>query len=229
MIETVVLDKIALALDCETLKRQLRVREGSGLGEELCRMSAEAEAVARPKAVYGLGYVNEKGEDHIVVDGVSLTSRVLRVNVQDTHRVFPYAATCGTEMEEWSATMTDMLLSYWADAIKEMALRAAIQALHEHLQARFGLGSLSQMNPGSLPDWPLQQQKPLFALLGSPGESIGVRLTESLIMMPIKSVSGIYFDGEQDFANCQLCPRPKCPSRRAPYDAMLYGQRYELQ
>jgi len=229
VIDTIILDNIAFALDQDALKRKLRVREGSGMDDELARLAAEAEAVARPKAVYGLGYIDSKDEDHIVVDGITLASRVLRVNVQDTHRVFPYAATCGAELDEWSAAATDVLLSFWADNIKEMALRVATQALHDHLQARFGLSSLSQMNPGSLPDWPLQEQRPLFTLLGSPEESIGVRLTESLIMIPIKSVSGIYFASQQDFANCQLCPRPKCPSRRAPYDAILHAQRYDLR
>lgn len=227
--DTVILDSIPFALDRDSLKRKLRVREESGMLSELERLAAEAETVARPKAMYGLGYIESRDGDRIRVDGLTLTSRVLWVNVQDTHRVFPYAATCGTELDEWSATKTDVLLSYWADSVKEMALRVAIQALHDHLQARFGLVSLSQMNPGSLPDWPLQEQRPLFALLGSPEESIGVRLTDSLIMIPIKSVSGIYFSSEQGFANCQLCPRPKCVSRRAPYDDSLWRQRYQPQ
>jgi hypothetical protein len=229
VIDVVVLDSIPLALDRDVLKRKLRVREESGMAAELEQVAAAAEAVARPKAMYGLGYIDSKDGDCVQVDGITLTSRVLRVNVQNTHRLFPYAATCGTELEGWSVTMTDLLMSYWADAIKEMALRVATQALHDHLSGRFGLSSLSQMNPGSLPDWPLHEQRPLFALLGRPEEAIGIRLIDSLIMIPIKSVSGIYFASEQDFANCQLCPRPKCVSRRAPYDESLWEERYRSQ
>ena len=36
-------------------------------------------------------------EDSVVVDGITFKSRVLRVNLEQTHRVFPYLATCGTE------------------------------------------------------------------------------------------------------------------------------------
>jgi len=38
------------------------------------------------------------------------------------------------------------------------------------------------MNPGSLEDWPLTEQRVLFALLGDPQAAIGVRLTDSLLM-----------------------------------------------
>lgn len=39
-------------------------------------------------------------------------------------------------------------------------------------------------------DWPLTQQQPLFTLLGDPEASIGVQLTDSLLMIPNKSLSG---------------------------------------
>jgi hypothetical protein len=105
-------------------------------------------------------------------------------------------------------------------------LRSAMQALSEHLQKRFHSGRMSSMSPGSLPDWPLQEQRKLFALLGDPKGAIGVELTQSLIMVPLKSVSGISFPAEVDFASCQLCPRENCPGRRAPYDATLYDRKY---
>jgi hypothetical protein len=107
-----------------------------------------------------------------------------------------------------------------------MALRSAMQTLSEHLEARFRPGHLSRMNPGSLTDWPIQEQRKLFALLGNPKDAIGVELTKSLIMVPLKSVSGISFPAEVDFASCQLCPRENCPGRRAPYDETLYDRKY---
>jgi hypothetical protein len=77
------------------------------------------------------------------------------------------------------------------------------------------------MNPGSLENWPISEQKPLFSLFGDVEKLIGVRLSDSFLMFPIKSVSGIYFPTESSFASCQLCPREKCPNRRAKYDPEL--------
>jgi len=224
----VVLDDIRFHITLDSLRKKLRVNEGSSFARELQRIASDAQAVAKPKAVYKVAFIESKGEDHVVVDGITLTSRVLRVNLEQTHRVFPYVATCGTELDEWSSSINDMLQSYWADTIKETALRSAIQALSEHLQDRFRPGRLSRMNPGSLPDWPLQEQRQLFALLGSPKNTIGVQLTQSFIMVPLKSLSGISFPTEVDFASCQLCPREKCPERRAAYDETLYDRKYRL-
>ena len=82
------------------------------------------------------------------------------------------------------------------------------------------------MNPGSLADWPLEQQAELFEVLGDVRGAVGVELTESCLMIPIKSVSGIRFSTEVQFENCQLCPRDVCPGRRAPYDPELHERKY---
>jgi len=55
--------------------------------------------------------------------------------------------------------------------------------------------------------------------LGDSAKAIGTRLTEKMVIQPLKSVSGIQFVSEEGFVNCSLCPRQGCPSRRAPYDA----------
>ena len=82
------------------------------------------------------------------------------------------------------------------------------------------------MNPGSLADWPLSEQRVLFALLGDTQDAIGVQLTSSLLMVPTKSVSGIIYPTAETFASCQLCPRRGCPNRRAAYDPQLFEQKY---
>ncbi|MBW1696988.1 MAG: hypothetical protein JRH18_18185 [Deltaproteobacteria bacterium] len=56
-------------------------------------------------------------------------------------------------------------------------------------------------------------------MLGDVETAIGVRLTESLLMIPRKSSSGIYFPTEIPFFACQLCLKEDCPSRKAAYDA----------
>jgi hypothetical protein len=223
---TIILDDIRFQPNMDALKKKLRIKEGSSSVEKLERLVDDAQAIARPKALYKVAFIESKGDEHIVVEGITLTSRVLRVNLEQAHRVFPFVSTCGTELDEWSDSIDDMLQSYWADTIKEMALRTASEALNKDLEERFRPGRTARMNPGSLPDWPIREQRNLFALLGSPHDAIGVELTESMIMVPIKSVSGIEFPTEVDFASCQLCPREICVGRRAPYDETLYDKKY---
>jgi hypothetical protein len=226
--DNVILQDIPFELDVAELKTMLHVKPGSSFEESAETLAHTAQTMARPRALYKIAFVEDRGDDFVVIDGATFASRVLRVNLDQAHRVFPYVVTCGTELEDWSNSLTDMLQHFTADTIKQMALTCAVQFLHEHLLERFGLSRLSSMSPGSLQDWPLQAQRPLFALLGNVQEAIGVCLTKTYIMTPIKSVSGIRFPTEESFESCQLCPREVCPNRRAFYDRGLYDRKFRL-
>lgn len=227
--DTVVLDDIRFQPDLEGLRKKLRVRDGGGWADRFTRLVQEAETIARPRALYGVAYVDSRSESSVVLNGIRFDSRVLRVNLEKAHRVFPFLATCGTELHEWAAAQDDVLQRYYADEIAEAALRQALGVLRTHLNEQHLLGRTSTMSPGSLPDWPIQAQRPLFALFGNAEELLDVRLTDSLLMVPSKSVSGIRFSTEHTFASCQLCPRTGCPSRQAPYDSALYDKKYRVE
>jgi len=225
--EAILLTDIAATFDVPALAKRLHVRERS-MGE-LADLVAKAQEVARPKAMLGLAYVDERGDDTVILDGVTFRSRVLRVNMKVANRAFCYVATCGRELFDWGERLDDVLLQFWAEAIKEAALRDAMRTMNREIKQRFRPGKLVTMNPGSLIDWPITQQRPLFRLMGDPAAAIGVELKESCLMIPNKSVSGVRFEKEERFESCQLCPRRDCPGRRAPYDSELYERQYAQQ
>lgn len=224
---SVLLDHIPRPFVLEALFKTLRLQESSRHAEKVKAMVAEAQKIGKPKAFFCEAFIDTKGEDHVIIQGIKLSSRVLRVNLDEIYRVFPYVATCGLELEEWSKSFDDLLEKFWADAIKEHALRLAFRYLNDYVLERYGMKQLSRMNPGSLPDWPISEQGPLFTILGEGPGTIGIRLTDSFLMLPIKSVSGFYFPAEFSYENCLLCPREKCPGRRAAYDSNLYAQKYD--
>jgi hypothetical protein len=225
-VDAVILDNTPFQIDLDDLMRTLHVKAHGKNARELERLAQAAQAIGKPKAMYKVAYIESKGEDTIATDSVVFTSRVLRVNLEQAHKMFPYVATCGTELEEWALSMQDLLQRFWAEAVNEWALRSTMRFLEKHLVEQFGLGQISRMSPGSLEDWPLREQRALFALLGDPQAAIGVRLMDSLLMVPTKSVSGIWFPTLESFASCQLCPRENCRGRRAPYDKGLYDRKY---
>lgn len=224
--EPVILADIPARLSLEELQRRLHIGADTPQAAELRDLVREAEKIGRPRALCGVAYVDERGEDYVVVDGVRFSSRVLAVNLKDSHRVFPYLATCGDELEEWARSLGDMLHRYWSEAIREAAMRRAMAATAAYVEATFNPGPTSRMSPGSLSDWPIEEQLPLFRLLGDTERAVGVRLTPSLLMIPSKTVSGIRFGGAATFESCLLCPRSVCPNRRAPYDPGLYNAHY---
>jgi len=224
----IILEAIEPAVDPAALARQLRV--DSSRTHEVDRFSTlvkEAVSVARPKGVYRTVECEVQGEDSILIDGVRLHSRVLAVHLAEAHRAFPFVATCGHEVTDWAAAHTDLLERFWLESILDSLLQTAIVRTREHMVTAWDLTKVAQMSPGSLDDWPIGEQRPLFAILGDIEAAIGVRLRESLMMEPPHSVSGIVFPTQVDFTTCMLCPRRDCPKRRSPYDKALYSERYD--
>ncbi len=224
----IILDNIPFQPDRAMLQQELRVREGSRQVDHLESLIEEAQAIARPKALYRVARVESKGDDYVIIDGIRLNSRVLRVNLERTDTAFPHIVTCGMELHEWANAIDDVMLHYWAEAINRAALRAASQALNKHLAKHFCPGQTSCISPGVFPDWPIRQQRVLFELLGDPQDAIGVQLLKSCMMVPTKSTSGIVFPTEECFLICQLCATEYCPGRSAPYDETLYDREYRL-
>ena len=222
-----VLTRIPVEYEWTSLLQRLRVAEGSSDAAALGELVTRVGEVVNAKGLYGICYVESRDDDTVRIGDVVFSSRVLRVNLAEAHRVFPFVVTCGGELDEVEGVRGDPLREYWLEELKVMALRAASARVREEIETRYHPGKLSSMSPGSLKDWPITQQTQLFAVLGNVEETIGVRLTDSCLMLPMKSVSGIYFPTERSFESCQLCPREGCSGRAAPYNPRLWEQRYE--
>ena len=219
-----VFDNIPIDLNLEAVIKRMRLRNRNDrILEQIREMLDTARPIAKPKAIYEVTYVDNKNGDSLEIGGVKFTSRVLRVNLDKVERVFAYVVTCGRELDEIEIPSTDFIKGYYLDQIKETAVVLARQYVEKYLKKRHALGQMSRMAPGAGAeiDWPITQQMELFSLFGGRDkvtELIGVKLTDTFLMVPIKSVSGIFFPTEVSFESCQLCPRERCVGRRAPYD-----------
>ena len=205
---------IAVELSLDVVQAKLRVPSPEALEPLL----ADALSLAEAKAAFAVAYIEEKGTDEVVIEGRRFKSRVLRKNLETVGRVFPAVVTIGSRLEQKADQSNDLLEKYYLDMIGNLILAEARSSVSCQLCRRFAIGTLSWMSPGSLEDWPLEEQEPLFALLNGVEAAVGVRLTESLLMLPRKSVSGIFFPSETTFFSCRLCPRPRCEGRKARYD-----------
>lgn len=182
------------------------------------QMMAEAEKISNPRAVCGIAEITGRSEQWIDIEGTRITWPLVIHNLENTRRVFPHVATCGTELEVWSQRFSDPLEQYWADQIKLFFLGQIRSHMTAQIRQRyFPVGHMSAMNPGSLAEWPLSQQAVLFEIVGNVTQELGVGLTDSFLMLPSKSVSGFFFSSKESYENCQFCPILSCPGRRAPY------------
>jgi len=217
-----ILDNIPINLEREKIIERLRLdHRGKQIVEMVQELIDVVVSIARPKAVYKVSYVDNNNGDSLDIDGIQFSSRVLCANLNNVQRVFPYIATCGTELYGVPTPSEDVLRAFYLDTIKTVVLGIAINYFADHVKQKYMLGQMSHMNPGSLKDWPITQQRELFSLFSDVEGLIGVRLTQDYVMRPLRSSSGIYFPTEIMFESCQLCPREKCIGRRAPYDSNL--------
>jgi len=222
-----VLDNIPFRLNLEEVKRELHLNKKESSSINVQELIKEAESLIIARSIYRVSYIDKKGEDIVRINGVAFSSRVLRVNLEKVERVFPYIITIGKELEDNASQSGDLLKQFYLETLGDMALYSSMQHLEKHLKSQYGLDKLANMNPGSLKDWPITEQKLLFSLFQDMEGQIGVKLTKNMLMIPRKSISGIYFPTEVNFFSCQLCPRERCQARKAPYDKSL-REKYRL-
>ena len=217
-----VLDQIPFELDTAALLAQVHVAAGTEDADDIHALVETVQPVIKPKAIYKVSYVEVRDDQSVNLDGVMFSSRVLSANLRDVPRVFAHIATCGSELDEVKIPPGD-LQRYWLDTIKAMALGASSGYLGNYLREKYVLETSVSMSPGAGDQdiWPIEQQRQLFSLFGNVEELIGVTLTDSFLMIPNKSVSGIRFATEINFRSCQVCQRENCPSRAALFDRDL--------
>ena len=213
-----VLADFAFFVSDESLAAKCRAKAGTEQYDRLLWLYATASGVGRPKALVVEAAVEEVDAKTVRVGGVEIASSFVREKLFQSPVVYAYLLTCGREVEKWSKTLTDIVDVFYVDELKKLWLACAEKAVRAEVRKRLAPdAALSSLNPGSLPQWPIEGQRELFRILGDTEGAVGVRLTESCLMLPSKSVSGILFQDHTGHVNCALCPRENCPNRRVPF------------
>ena len=194
--------------------------------DEFLDVYNEIVPLLSPALYFGVEEIKSNDGRRVVIGDQTFESRILAVNIKDVHKVYPYVSTSGRAAYDRAQQYDDSLYSFWAHGICELALKKSMAPAFEEAKARLGVSALNSMNPGSLSDFPISQQKPLFDLLRNVEEECGVMLTDTFLMIPVKSGSGIWFESDKHYANCMMCPRVNCPNRRADYREDMFEAEY---
>lgn len=160
------------------------------------------------------------------IGGKVFTSRVCSVNLENCETVYPYVGTSGREAYEYALSLKDPLFTFWADSICELALYSVGKSFREYMKEKLDTQDLYSLNPGSVIDWPIGAQGPLFELIGNVYENTGIVLEPTFLMRPVKSNSGILYVSKKHFQSCSLCIRNGCPNRREPFDPEKFNREY---
>jgi hypothetical protein len=176
-----------------------------------------------PKAVYK-SYEIEKVEDNSVYfksgnvfNGPNI-SKILKGSKTATIFIYTLGILTDQLIREVNDSR-DSLSTIIMDAITTSLLGLLSDHLGEIIKkegiSKPGWGSTCSYAPGQY-RWTIEEQKEIFSMVD--GSKIGVALNKSFLMIPFKSLSGIYGFGPADKIDktrvaCDLCPRENCIGR----------------
>ena len=223
-----VLKRIKFETNLEIFTQETKISATEKLPKRAKEMFKESSSLARPKAMWVECNIKARGGNWIKVSDQTLKSKVLSETLdKGTKVLYPYIATSGKELYDWSTQFKKETDKYWAHVIQSVALKVAVEALKNDLLRNINFPKIANMSPGRIEDWPIEEQSKLFDIFGKAYRKIGVVLTEDNLMIPTKSVSGVMFPTEVNFDSCKLCTRENCPWRNAAYDSALQEKIYK--
>lgn len=163
----------------------------------------------------------EMGEDSFKLRGIVFnTDRIIASQLKDSTGLAFIISTAGSELPDLSSDLLnrgEYLKGYMVDSIGSLLAEKAADFIEKKIQriaSESGRNITNRLSPGYC-GWNVSEQHKLFSLL--PDGFCGVRLTESSLMVPIKSISAVIGIGESIVKGrypCYDCTREDCFRKR---------------
>ncbi|MEJ2696850.1 MAG: vitamin B12 dependent-methionine synthase activation domain-containing protein, partial [Candidatus Sulfobium sp.] len=197
-------------------RRMLRVIE---------RSLEKSSCLIRPRILYTEKNIKSAGRGGLILEkGVVIRSHKLSKVCGQCDRAAIFVATIGKGIDSFIRKLMDqkrVAEAYVVDAIGSTAAEQTVDAFqrkYNAIRTDRGEGTTLRFSPGYC-DWKVEEQKKLFSVLDN--SLIGVELSESYLMNPRKSVSGIFGIGRREEIGhvptnpCVMCGMYNCIARRS--------------
>lgn len=183
-----------------------------------------AKDLARPKAVLLKKALRSFDNGCMqLAGGIEFSGRTLSSCMNGADHVYVFLVTIGPSVEAEASSLMrsgESLAGYLLDRAGSFAVESLADTLGSRIlkeDGRKGKSASMPFSPGYC-DWPIEEQIKLDKILGF--SRIGVRLTESCMMAPRKSISGLIAIGPAKLFSkarpkCGICTMKNCGYRRA--------------
>ena len=216
----IVIDKVSLNLSVDEALKVGQLERIADKIDDMDKRLEECKQLIKPVAIYTYTKIKQVSKEGLLIEeNRFLKSSKLAEQLSCSTEIAPYIITIGSDLEKRVTSIsTDKILDSWIlDNLGTYALRT----FGKHIQARIRNEKgwkISRFNPGSTPTWTLEEQEKIFGIFSKEvvQEKIGVQLTDTFMMIPRKSVSGVMGQAISDYHNCMEC-RLTCEYRQKPY------------
>lgn len=179
--------------------------------------------VMSPSAAYILAaaFETESLEEIAVGETHFLSGRIIHKMLKLTETYAFFLVSIGPEPEQLARDLLEKgeyLEGYITDLVASALVDAVADGVHEEIRKLADSQNMKITNrysPGYC-SWDVAEQQKLFSLF--PENTCGISLSESSLMNPVKSISGIIGMGRQVKFNeytCEICPMKTCQFRKA--------------
>jgi hypothetical protein len=194
------------------------------LSRKIDKHIAGLEKTIRPKVLYTTRNIEKiEGGTLTLEGGVKLKSAKISKTLGKCDRITFFLATIGEQVDDVIETsLSEKKLSdaYIYDAIGSAAVEATVEEFQNKMDSTIkkkNQRTTLRFSPGYC-DWKISEQKQVFSVLEN--DLINVDLSESYLMAPRKSVSGVFGIGSRDLVDkdetnpCRICGMHTCVARR---------------
>ncbi|MBQ6033181.1 MAG: methionine synthase [Prevotella sp.] len=191
--------------------------------QEIDKVLQEVKSFLKPSFCYFVKYGALDLEQYtLTIEDTTLSvGKIIARQLRGAEAYAFFVCTAGMNFEDYQRELMrkgDMVRVFIADALGSVIAEKAADRMEESLQMnidKLGWKHTNRFSPGYC-SWHVSQQQLLFPLFGTP-EPCGVHLSDSSLMTPIKSVSGVIGVGPNvrhlDYT-CGLCVFDKCFKKR---------------
>jgi len=179
----------------------------------------EIPVIATPEYTFKLYSGSTNGEVVQLNESATLpVGAILSSLMQGSECFAIFAATAGNSFQHYQEEVKkedDLLKSYIIDVIGSCIAEGTGDYMENRLEKEIGeLRHTNRFSPGYC-GWNVSGQKELFRLLG--GNPCGITLSDTCLMTPIKSISGIIGIGrnvKERMYGCRYCTLETCYKRK---------------
>ena len=183
----------------------------------------ESERRCEIKAGYKLTdirYDRNQKKGILIGDTFFNTDKIVTVQLKKSEKAVLFIDTIGPMMEDWSRELIekgDPVYGFIVDTAASVIVESVTDFLHDYIgreMQKKGWKITNRYSPGYC-NWPVAEQQKLFSKF--PRNFCGITLTESSMMLPKKSISGIIGTGSKVEMKEYLCD--KCGMKDCTYMA----------